>query len=240
MDTPNSSFTSMSCQIIRLGSYVMNPAEPIQFSNGLFVIKASVLDDDGKASGQLTDLTLPIVQIVKVNVSIGKSIAMMFISVTPECGDQVRIRLRMRDSRAWFDPESERSEFRVISVLLKPPADEFRRKMNEAFGGIYEESAISKGFQKLRLYLPPELSGKAEQVLKKTERDCVIQRMGLTSSTIVPLFTWPDGADRFVVTSRDYKCLNPKEELNDSIIDFYLRYLCATTGSFTLITSKLF
>ena len=240
MDTPSSSFTSIPCQIIRLGSYVMNPAEPILFSNGLFVIKSSILGEDGKASGQWTELTLPMVQIVKVDVFIGKIFAMMFISVTPECGRQVRFRLRMREPRAWFEPESERNEFRMISILLRPPPDEFRRKMNEAFGGIYAESAISGGFQKLRLYLPPELRAKLEQLLKKSELDCFIQRMGLNSSAIVPLFTWPDGADRFVLTSKDYKCLNPEEKINDSVIDFYLRYLCTTIGSLTLITLKLF
>ena len=47
-------------------------------------------------------------------------------------------------------------------------------------------------------------------------------------SAVVPMFSWSDGADRFSVTTEDYTCLGDDQLLNDSIIDFYLRYVFST------------
>lgn len=42
------------------------------------------------------------------------------------------------------------------------------------------------------------------------------------------MFAWSDGPDRFPITTEDYMCLNQDNLLNDSIIDFYLRYVFST------------
>jgi Ulp1 protease family, C-terminal catalytic domain len=41
------------------------------------------------------------------------------------------------------------------------------------------------------------------------------------------MFHWQDGLDRFPVTRKDYASLNKDRLLNDSIINFYLRYVCS-------------
>lgn len=49
--------------------------------------------------------------------------------------------------------------------------------------------------------------------------------------SLVPIeimFFWSDSMDRFSVTTEDYACLNQDQYLNDSIIDFYLRYVFST------------
>lgn len=45
---------------------------------------------------------------------------------------------------------------------------------------------------------------------------------------VVQMFSWSDGPDRFSVTTEDYACLNQDNLLNDSIIDFYVKYVFST------------
>ncbi|KAI9565273.1 hypothetical protein GHT06_009058 [Daphnia sinensis] len=49
------------------------------------------------------------------------------------------------------------------------------------------------------------------------------------SLPVVQMFSWSDGPDRFSVTTEDYACLNQDNLLNDSIIDFYVKYVFSTT-----------
>ncbi|XP_057373751.1 sentrin-specific protease 6-like [Daphnia carinata] len=45
---------------------------------------------------------------------------------------------------------------------------------------------------------------------------------------VIQMFSWSDGPDRFSVTTEDYTCLNQDNLLNDSIIDFYVKYVFST------------
>ena len=249
------SFFAVTCRSARIGSYKVAPTDRVLFSSEGIMIEVPIVNADGKPSSKETaKLALSKPQILKLDVHYGKSIPALFIYLTPMASRTVREILKMTKDvpGIWFDPLSNDETHKRLTLLPDHLTDEAKYGIKQAFSvmGVYSEIGSAETNRILVLSSPPEVRPLGETSANKENGRLEISRVEhgrvensrveisrVTRSSskpkpvsvqVVPMFSWPDGADRFSVTTEDYACLNNDRLLNDSIIDFYLRYVFST------------
>lgn len=136
-------FFAVRCRSTRIGSYRVVPTDRVLFSSEGIMIEIPEVGPEGSPSERLVKIVIISKQILKLDMHPGKSMPVIFLSVTPSAAKIIREKLHMvRESKMpYLDIQSESESERRITLLPIELTDDAKNAIKQAFhpGGIYSE-----------------------------------------------------------------------------------------------------
>ena len=136
-------FFAVRCRSTRIGSYRVVPTDRVLFSSEGIMIEIPEVGSEGLPSERLVKIVIVSKQILKLDMHPGKSMPVIFLSVTPSAAKIIREKLHMvRESKMpYLDIQSESESERRITLLPIELTDDAKNAIKQAFnpGGIYSE-----------------------------------------------------------------------------------------------------
>ncbi|EFX65750.1 hypothetical protein DAPPUDRAFT_117019 [Daphnia pulex] len=215
-------------------------------------------DGPSEKSAVWVNVAIPSEQLLKVDAYFSRKLQVIFLNVGPSWCRQLSTKLGLTKSGPYWDSASEDENKKRLTLLPDGLDDAAKNAIKQVFvpQGVYNEINQAEANRLLVISSPPEVRDalkrlpattavSAETSVSTTETqlngrkddtskvEIRITRgssksLARTVLPVTPMFSWSDGPDRFSVTTEDYACLNQDNLLNDSIIDFYLRYVFST------------
>ena len=181
---------------------------------------------------EVVSINIKRTDVMKVMVHFGRSMPIIFLYLSPSSCDRARKVLGMTDKSMglWLELQSSDETQRRVTILPDKLTDEAKTLLKSMYGGDLSE-LDSKIANEILVRCSPKDNVKAKAMAMRQKQ---IQSGTLSTSNSGHSNMVAPGEMQTVtycklsqvtVTSDDYLCLEDESFLNDTMIEFYLRYL---------------
>ena len=216
--------STFSCKSIRIGSYKCNldsyKGNAIRFDSNGMMVKIPPIDAD-----YLVKVKISRKSVKKLSVHFSATSPLLFVHLTQQGCDNIRRHVEsliketdVEKIKPYFEVNSNDESIKYITVCPKEIQSEAKDLFLLHYFDIFDEldkkmayNLLLKTSPKTFLFttkFPPDFG--SSSLLTNTTKYCQYP---------------PNGSNCISITSQDYCCLEEKAFLNDTIIDFYLKWL---------------
>uniref|UniRef100_A0A1A9Z8V3 Ubiquitin-like protease family profile domain-containing protein n=1 Tax=Glossina pallidipes TaxID=7398 RepID=A0A1A9Z8V3_GLOPL len=214
--------TTLSCRVIRLGTYSFEPREPVIItSKGIHIV--APLEANTSEVCTLNIYTREVIKIV-AHFSRTTESTLCFYTLR-KCAQYIRNALKMSDGAAPMDGEtyfsaSGPSQTRKIILQIDSIGDQAQSVIRSIWD-ILEEVSLADA--QVLIQRATESDRKFADSKQNCESNPTTTQ--LQPNDIRQLLIYPPGKGGISINTEDYLCLATDQYLNDIIIDFYLKWL---------------
>ena len=219
------SIASFRCKSIRVGSYRCNmesyKKDVVRFEEGGFMVKLPPMD-----ANYLVKIKISRKNILHVKAYFSTSSPLFFLHLTQQASSSIRYELEelvQKDDpdkiRPYFDSSSKEESMKYLTLCPDEMTLEAKNLFSKHYGNILEELNKKTAYDML-------LKTSPKQFPFSSKFPPVFNSISLRVNNTLKYCQYPpSGSNCISVTAEDYCCLEKGVFLNDSIIDFFLKWL---------------
>ncbi|KAL9905536.1 sentrin-specific protease 6 veloren isoform 2-T3 [Glossina fuscipes fuscipes] len=214
--------TTLSCRVIRLGTYSFEPREPVIItSKGIHIVAPLEAN-----TSEVCTLNIYNREVIKIVAHFSRTTESTLCFYTlRKCAQYIKNALKMSDSAAPMDGEtyfsaSGPSQKRKIILQIDSIGDQAQSVIRSIWD-ILEEVSLADAQVLI------QRATESDRKFADSKQNC---ESNPTTTQLLPndirqLLIYPPGKGGISINTEDYLCLATDQYLNDIIIDFYLKWL---------------
>ncbi|KAJ8897828.1 hypothetical protein PR048_003181 [Dryococelus australis] len=218
----NSTFFSLSCQTVKIGSFASEPRNVVITSTG---IKIFMQETVGTFQIEISNIS-------EISYHFSPEFSIIFIYCQPSFNEKALLQLLQDVEDSGIDSSTE--ETGLVTLCLYEIDSESKILFREMFSSLvckelthFEASKLYFGPSQVELKDDMTLAKKSTSKhshIRKNEKETSRSKIPGTLKTIL-VYPPPPAPGGIAINTGDYACLEVDQFLNDIIIDFYLNYL---------------
>jgi len=222
-------FFSVQSRSVRLGSYKAVAREKTLFTQTGIQIRVP----DIRKTGAQVVVNVRKNDVMQIMAHFNKNLPIIFLYISPSACAAVRAELGMeRRYGLWLDLNATDETMRRVTILPDRLQDEHKQILKQIYNDNLEELDSKKANELLVRSSPKDAVFQRAQMMLKQESQATNSKSKAEQPSPAPVFSnpklcqYPAGAAGAIhLNMDDYSCLEDESFLNDTVIEFYFRWL---------------